>query len=93
VDEGVASFEDVDRAWMTIYGAEIGPFGMMDRVGLDVVRDIEMIYYGESGDERDAPPRLLLDKIERGELGFKTGRGFYTYPNPRFLDPDWLKAQ
>jgi len=93
VDEGVASFEDVDRAWMTIYGAEIGPFGMMDRVGLDVVRDIEMIYYGESGDERDAPPRLLLDKIERGELGLKTGKGFYTYPNPRFLNPDWLRAK
>lgn len=93
VDEGVASFEDVDRAWMTIYGAEIGPFGMMDRVGLDVVRDIEMIYYGESGNERDAPPRLLLDKIERGELGLKTGKGFYTYPDPRFLDPDWLRAK
>jgi 3-hydroxybutyryl-CoA dehydrogenase len=93
VDEGVASFEDVDRAWMTIYRAPMGPFGMMDRVGLDVVRDIEMIYYGESGDERDAPPRLLLDKIERGELGLKTGKGFYTYPNPRFLDPDWLRAR
>jgi 3-hydroxybutyryl-CoA dehydrogenase len=93
VNEKVASFEDVDRAWMTIYGAEIGPFGMMDRVGLDVVRDIEMIYYGESGDERDAPPRLLLEKIERGELGLKTGSGFYTYPNPRFLDPDWLRSR
>jgi 3-hydroxybutyryl-CoA dehydrogenase len=93
VDEGVASFEDVDRAWMTIYRAEIGPFGMMDRVGLDVVRDIEMIYYQESGEKRDAPPRLLLEKIEREELGLKTGRGFYTYPNPRFLGPDWLRAK
>ncbi len=43
VDQGVASFEDVDRAWMSLYGTEMGPFGMMDRVGLDVVRDIENV--------------------------------------------------
>jgi 3-hydroxybutyryl-CoA dehydrogenase len=90
VDEGVASFEDVDRAWMCLYGTEIGPFGMMDEVGLDVVRDIEMIYYGESGEDRDRPPGSLLEKIERGELGVKTGKGFYTYPDPAFRDPSWL---
>jgi 3-hydroxybutyryl-CoA dehydrogenase len=90
VDEGVATHEDVDRAWMSLYGTTSGPFGMMDRVGLDVVRDIEMTYYEESGDPRDYPPRLLLDKIRRGELGVKTGRGFYKYPNPAFEDPSWL---
>jgi 3-hydroxybutyryl-CoA dehydrogenase len=93
VDDGVATFEDVDRAWMGIYGASMGPFGLMDRVGLDVVRDIEIVYYEESGDERDAPPRLLLDKIERGELGIKTGKGFYSYPNPKFQDPAWLRGK
>jgi 3-hydroxybutyryl-CoA dehydrogenase len=36
---------------------------------------------------------MLLEKIERGELGLKTGRGFYTYPNPRFLDPNWLSTK
>jgi 3-hydroxybutyryl-CoA dehydrogenase len=87
----VASFEDVDRAWMSFYGTKIGPFGLMDRVGLDVVRDIENIYYGESTDPGDSPPRLLLDKIERGELGVKTGRGFYSYPNPAYLEPGWLE--
>jgi 3-hydroxybutyryl-CoA dehydrogenase len=92
VDDGVASHEDVDRAWMIFYGTPVGPFGMMDRVGLDVVRDIEMAYYRESGDESDAPPKLLLDKIERGELGMKTGKGFYTYPDPAFEAPGWLKG-
>ena len=90
VDEGVASHEDVDRAWMSLYGTSAGPFGLMDRVGLDVVRDIEMVYYGESGDPRDKPPRVLLEKIERGELGVKTGRGFYTYPDPSYMEPGWL---
>lgn len=91
VDEGVASFEDVDRAWMSIYETKFGPFGLMDRVGLDVVRDIENIYYSESHDVRDLPPKLLLEKIDRGELGVKTRRGFYSYPNPAYLDPNWLE--
>lgn len=90
VDEGIASFEDVDRAWMSLYGTKFGPFALMDRVGLDVVRDIEMVYYEESEDPLDAPPLVLLDKIDRGELGVKTGKGFYSYPNPMFEDPKWL---
>ena len=90
VDQGVASFEDVDRAWMSLYGTSTGPFGMMDRVGLDVVRDIENVYYEESGDPSDAPPDILLRKIELGELGVKTGRGFYSYPGPIYMEPGWL---
>jgi len=90
VDEGVASFEDVDRAWMSLYDTDMGPFGLMDRVGLDVVRDIEMVYYRESEDPRDKPPGILLDRISRGELGVKTGKGFYTYPNPEYMVPGWL---
>ena len=92
VDDGVGSFEDVDRAWMIMFGSPKGPFGLMDMVGLDVVRDIEMVYYNESGDDSDYPPRLLLDRIERGELGVKAGKGFYTYPNPAYEDPRWLKG-
>ena len=77
---------------MIFNGAPLGPFGLMDMIGLDVIRDIELVYYHESGDERDAPPRLLLEKIERGELGVKTGKGFYAYPNPAFEDPSWLQG-
>jgi 3-hydroxybutyryl-CoA dehydrogenase len=79
VDEGVASVEDVDEAWQAFLGTAYGPFFMMDVVGLDVVHDIEMSYYRESGDASDAPPRILLDKIARGELGVKSGKGFYPY--------------
>lgn len=93
VDDGVASFEDVDRAWMVVMGTPYGPFALMDVVGLDVVRDIEMVYYRESGDASDAPPKLLLDKIARGELGAKTGKGFYSYPNPAYRSPGWLKGE
>jgi 3-hydroxybutyryl-CoA dehydrogenase len=92
VDQGVATHEDVDRAWMIVFGMPTGPFGLMDMVGLDVVRDIELVYFKESKDEKDAPPKLLMDKIENGDLGQKTGKGFYSYPNPVYQDPNWLKG-
>jgi len=93
VDQGVASFEDVDRAWMYLYKTPYGPFGQMDMIGLDVIRDIEMVYYQESGDEADRPPQFLQDMIARGDLGVKTGKGFYTYPHPAYEDPAWLKGE
>jgi 3-hydroxybutyryl-CoA dehydrogenase len=93
VDAGVASFEDVDRAWMLVMKTPAGPFGIMDRVGLDVILNVELVYYQESGDKSDAPPKLLTDRVERGDLGVKTGKGFYTYPNPDFQNPAWLKGE
>jgi 3-hydroxybutyryl-CoA dehydrogenase len=83
-------FRDIDRASMILSGGASGPFGAMDAVGLDVIYDIEMFYYSESGDEQDKPPKKLKDMIERGELGVKTGKGFYTYPNPEYNDRDFL---
>ncbi len=90
VDSGVASFEDVDRAWMTMYHTPMGPFGKMDEIGLDVVKDIEEHYASESNDPSDHPPPILTDRVARGDLGMKTGRGFYTYPNPAYASPDFL---
>ena len=93
-DSGVASIEDIDRAWMIKFGREQPPpFAQMDQIGLDVIRDIELHYAAESGDPGDLPPPLLTERVERGELGVKSGRGFYEYPDPAwqrddFLDPD-----
>lgn len=89
---GYVDFRDVDRAWMTFTKMKVGPFGIMDSVGLDVVRDIEMVYFNQSKDPKDRPPRALLDKIDRGELGVKSGRGFYTYPDPEFAKPEFLDS-
>ena len=88
---GFVDFQDVERAWMVFTGMKEGPFALMDKVGLDVIWDIEMVYYNDSKDPKDHPPKALRDKIERGELGVKSGKGFYTYPNPAFLKPDFLK--
>ncbi len=89
---GFVDFRDIDRAWMVFTQMTQGPFGLMDLVGLDVVYDIEMSYYNESKDPKDHPPQALKDKIDRKELGVKTGRGFYTYPDPEFRKPGFLKG-
>lgn len=91
VEMGVATVEDVDRAWMAARPGAEGPFIRMDKIGLDVVLAIERQWYQESGDPRDKPPEFLVEKVRKGELGVKTGKGFYTYPHPAYEEPGWLK--
>jgi len=86
-------FEDVDRAFMLMWNRPQGVFASMDAIGLDVVRDIEMQYYMDSGDERDRPPEFLDRLIAQGRLGVKSGRGFYTYPYPEYERPGWLHKE
>ncbi len=78
-----ADIETVDKAWQVFCQFfsknEFGPFQFMDRIGLDVVYDIEMSYFKNSGYPDDKPPKLLKDMIEKGELGVKSGKGFYEY--------------
>jgi 3-hydroxybutyryl-CoA dehydrogenase len=90
--EGFVDFRDIDRGWMIFTGMTQGPFGLMDNVGLDVVYDIEMVYYNESKDPKDHPPEALKAMVDRKELGIKTGKGFYNYPDPEYSRPDFLKG-
>lgn len=90
VDGGYITAQDVDRAWMLDWHVPVGPCGLMDRIGLDVVRDIEMIYYQATGDPSDKPPPMLERMIAEGKLGVKTGEGFYRYPAPEYERDDFL---
>ncbi|MFW9827242.1 MAG: 3-hydroxyacyl-CoA dehydrogenase family protein [Candidatus Thorarchaeota archaeon] len=80
---GHADIETVDKAWKIFCQYfimnEYGPFQFMDRIGLDVIYDIEMSYFKNSNLPDDKPPDLLKEKIEKGELGVKAGKGFYNY--------------
>ena len=91
VDEGVASPEDVDRLWMMFFQTEYAPFGVMDMVGLDVVSDIETSYQLVTLDPTDTPSATLARKIAAGELGEKSGQGFYEHPNPAYREPGFLR--
>ncbi len=90
LEQGVGTPEDIDRAWMIIYGTDEGPFGSMDSIGLDVVLDIERIYHAESGLDADRPPQFLIAMVAAGRLGVKSGGGFYTYPEPAFRAPGFI---
>jgi 3-hydroxybutyryl-CoA dehydrogenase len=90
--QGYVDPHDLDRAFMLEWKTTWGPFGLMDRVGLDVIRDIELSYHRESGDESDLPPRALQEMIAAGHLGEKSGSGFYEYPGPAYERPGWLQG-
>ena len=90
VDEGHADPADVDRLWMLFFGTPYGPFGIMDMVGLDVVADIETSYQKVATDPSDQPSAVLHEKLPQGNLGEKTGRGFYSHPDPEYTRAGWL---
>lgn len=93
IDRGYITPEDVDRAWMLDWGSSMGPCGLMDAVGLETIRAVEMIYYNASGDPADKPPKVLDDLIAAGNLGVKTGRGFYQYPDPAYARSGFLTGE
>lgn len=78
VEEGVASARDIDNAMVLGYKFPIGPLELTDIVGLDVRLGIAEYLESTLG-ERFAPPQLMRDMVSRGELGRKSGKGFYDY--------------
>jgi len=84
---GKASAESIDRSWMGNMGTAIGPFGMMDVVGLDTVDHILKV---RTDRQSVAFRGVITPLIEAGKLGVKTGAGFYDYPNPGYAAADFL---
>lgn len=81
VEEGVTTPEEVDHIFEVLLGTHGGPFRLMDKVGLDVVLDIEEHYAAIRPELPVGPRELLKQYIKEGRLGQKTGKGFYTdYP-------------
>lgn len=82
---GIADVEDIDRAWMGVMNTPIGPFGMMDSVGLDTVWKITD-YWAKRRKNQQAITNAAFMKtyVDAGRLGTKSGRGFYCYPNPAY---------
>jgi 3-hydroxybutyryl-CoA dehydrogenase len=78
VEEGVASPADIDKAMVLGYGFPMGPLQLTDLVGLDVRLNIADYLYKQVGD-RFLAPDILRDKVARGELGKKSGKGFYEW--------------
>jgi 3-hydroxybutyryl-CoA dehydrogenase len=77
-EDGVASADDIDRAAVLAYRHPVGPLRLSDIVGLDVRLDIARQLENEYG-ERFRPPAILIEMVERGDLGRKSGRGFHLW--------------
>ena len=92
---GHASIEEVDRAWMFYRKAPMGPFGIMDYVGLNVIFDSLHQQNPDPNIEKLKPIIIsyLAPYIENGELGIKTGKGFYTYPDPTYQQSNFLEKK
>ena len=79
VEEGICTFENID-AIMEASGFKMGPFKLMDLIGMDINLAVsKSIYEAFDKEERFAPSPLQIDKVEKKELGRKTGKGFYHY--------------
>jgi len=93
IEQGYASPEDIDRAWMLGFGMAVGPCGIMDQISLPSVAKVEHQYALASGDPADEAPAFLHRMIAEGREGERTGEGFYRYPDPAYRRPGWLEGK
>jgi 3-hydroxybutyryl-CoA dehydrogenase len=79
-ESGLATLDDIDAAMKLGCGYPMGPFTLLDLVGLDTAMYVAEVMFEEFREPRYAPPPLLKRMVMAGQLGRKTGQGFYRYP-------------
>jgi 3-hydroxybutyryl-CoA dehydrogenase len=80
LEEGSATADDIDTGAKVGLNHPMGPLELADFIGLDVCLNVMKVLYEGIGEEHYPPPKVLVDLVEAGHLGQKTGRGFHTYP-------------
>lgn len=90
----VSDPETIDKTWMIATGAPLGPFAILDVVGIRTAYNITLAKAEATGNEEFMKLAELLKReyIDKGKLGRETGEGFYKYPNPSFAQPGFLKG-
>lgn len=92
----IASPQDIDKTWMIATGAPVGPFAIIDNVGLKTAYNIVAAQADQAGraNQRELQQIAAMIKtmIEKGRFGREVGHGFYDYPHPAYAQPDFLKA-
>ncbi|MER6474958.1 3-hydroxyacyl-CoA dehydrogenase family protein [Streptomyces filamentosus] len=78
-ESGVATAEDIDLACKLGFGHAMGPLATADLTGVDILVNATSNIYAETQDEKFAPPELMRRMVDAGDLGRKSGQGFYTY--------------
>jgi 3-hydroxybutyryl-CoA dehydrogenase len=80
LEEGSATADDIDTGAKVGLNHPMGPLELADFIGLDVCLNVMQVLYEGIGEEHYPPPKVLVQLVEAGHLGQKTGRGFHTYP-------------
>jgi 3-hydroxybutyryl-CoA dehydrogenase len=80
LEEGSATADDIDTGAKVGLNHPMGPLELADFIGLDVCLNVMNVLEEGIGEEHYPPPKILVDLVEAGHLGQKTGRGFHTYP-------------
>jgi 3-hydroxybutyryl-CoA dehydrogenase len=83
LEQGVGTAEDIDAGARVGLNHPMGPLELADFIGLDVCLGVMRVLEDGLGLEHMRPPKVLVDLVEAGHLGQKTGQGFYTYPRER----------
>jgi 3-hydroxybutyryl-CoA dehydrogenase len=95
VVNGISTYQDVDRTWMICaQGMPMGPLGVMDMVGFEVSRNVNRLLAQAEPDNPQYQKNIdYLEEhfISKGHMGALSGQGFYSYPDPEYLEPDFLK--
>jgi len=78
--EGVATVNEIDKSWRAAMKMPVGPFGIMDYIGIDTLRDVCQYWGSENNDEEVLKNADFLNEmVDKGNLGMKSGKGFYDY--------------
>ncbi len=85
LESGLADIESIDTAVTGALGHPMGPFKLLDIVGLDIHQQVATRLYEQLRDARFFPPPMVARMVTAGDLGRKTGRGFYTYEDNRLF--------
>lgn len=91
-EDGIAEPKMIDKTWMKTAGSQVGPFVFLDMIGPNTPYNIFNLM-GEQGDEEAAKAAnwIKTNFIDKNKYGAQSGEGVYKYPNPEFLDPEFLK--
>lgn len=90
---GVSDAQTIDKTWMVATGAPLGPFAILDVVGITTAYNINKMAADATNDPLKIKTVAYLKEnfMDKNKLGVSTGEGFYTYPNPAYKDKDFLK--
>ncbi|MDX1630082.1 MAG: 3-hydroxyacyl-CoA dehydrogenase [Fulvivirga sp.] len=91
--EGVSDFASIDKTWMIATNMKMGPFGIMDMIGMRTIYNVHKMMLHKTGDEKAKKMATFIKKemIDKGKMGMSTGEGFYKYPNPAYEHPEFTK--